>query len=113
MEHTNFLTRPSLRRPFLVAAFEGWNDAGEAASTALGFISAALEAETFARIDAEEFYDFQQTRPTVRLDDDLRRSIEWPAVEFQAVELPRGRHDLVLGRGHGPNRRGRGVGAEG
>jgi proteasome assembly chaperone (PAC2) family protein len=107
MEHTNFLNRPRLRRPFLVAAFEGWNDAGEAASTALGFISAALEAETFARIDAEEFYDFQQTRPTVRLDDDLRRSIEWPAVEFQAVELPSGEHDLILVRGHEPNLRWR------
>jgi proteasome assembly chaperone (PAC2) family protein len=107
MEHTNFLNRPRLRRPFLVAAFEGWNDAGEAASTAVGFISAALEAETFARIDAEEFYDFQQTRPTVRLDDDLRRSIEWPAVEFQAVELPTGEHDLILVRGHEPNLRWR------
>src|SRR6266545_2564802 len=89
MEHTTFLHRPTLRRPFLIAAFEGWNDAGEAASTALGFVGAALDAETFARIDAEEFYDFQQTRPTVRLDDEMRRRIEWPAVELQAVRLHR------------------------
>jgi proteasome assembly chaperone (PAC2) family protein len=107
MEHTTFLNRPTLRRPFLVAAFEGWNDAGEAASTALGFIGAALDAETFARIDAEEFYDFQQTRPTVRLDDQLRRQVEWPAVEFQAVHLPDGEHDLILVQGHEPNLRWR------
>jgi proteasome assembly chaperone (PAC2) family protein len=107
MEHTTFLHRPTLRRPFLIAAFEGWNDAGEAASTALGFVGATLDAETFARIDAEEFYDFQQTRPTVRLDDDLRRRIDWPAVEFQAVRLPTGDHDLVLVRGHEPNLRWR------
>ncbi|HEY2957501.1 MAG TPA: PAC2 family protein [Actinomycetota bacterium] len=107
MEHTTFLHRPTLRRPFLIAAFEGWNDAGEAASTALGFVGASLDAETFARIDAEEFYDFQQTRPTVRLDDDLRRRIDWPAVEFQAVRLPSAEHDLVLVRGHEPNLRWR------
>jgi proteasome assembly chaperone (PAC2) family protein len=107
MEHTTFLNQPTLRRPFLVAAFEGWNDAGEAASTALGFISAALDAETFARVDPEEFYDFQQTRPTVRLDGDQRRSIDWPSVEFQAVHLPSGDHDLVLVRGHEPNLRWR------
>ena len=107
MEHTTFLHRPTLRRPFLIAAFEGWNDAGEAASTALGFVGAALDAETFARIDAEEFYDFQQTRPTVRLDDEMRRRIEWPAVELQAVRLPTGDHDLVLLRGHEPNLRWR------
>jgi proteasome assembly chaperone (PAC2) family protein len=107
MEHTTFLHRPTLRRPFLIAAFEGWNDAGEAASTALGFVGAALDAETFARIDAEEFYDFQQTRPTVRLDDEMRRRVEWPAVELQAVRLPTGDHDLVLLRGHEPNLRWR------
>jgi proteasome assembly chaperone (PAC2) family protein len=107
MEHTTFLHRPTLRRPFLIAAFEGWNDAGEAASTALGFVGAAMDAETFARIDAEEFYDFQQTRPTVRLDDDMRRRIDWPAVEFQAVRLPSADHDLVLVRGHEPNLRWR------
>jgi proteasome assembly chaperone (PAC2) family protein len=107
MDHTTFLHRPALRRPVLVAAFEGWNDAGEAASTALGFVAATLDAETFAQIDPEEFYDFQQTRPTVRLADGDSRVIEWPSVQFQAVRLPDANRDLILVRGNEPNLRWR------
>ncbi|HEV8652055.1 MAG TPA: PAC2 family protein [Actinomycetes bacterium] len=107
MDHTTFLHRPALRRPVLVAAFEGWNDAGEAATTALGFVAAALDAETFARIDPEEFYDFQDTRPTVRLADGTGRVIEWPTVEFQAVRLPGSDRDFILVRGDEPNLRWR------
>jgi len=107
MDHTTFLHRPALRRPVLVAAFEGWNDAGEAATTALGFVAAALDAETFAHIDPEEFYDFQQTRPTVRLADGSRRVIDWPTVEFQSVRLPASDRDVILVRGNEPNLRWR------
>src|SRR6266516_1053182 len=109
MKHTTVTDRPTLRRPFLVAAFEGWNDAGEAATTALGVVADALGATTFAHIDAEEFYDFQDTRPTVHLvDDDAEgtgREIRWPQVQFQAVRLPGGERDLILLRGHEPNLR--------
>src|SRR6266487_5940342 len=107
MEHTTLIHRPTLRRPFLLAAFEGWNDAGVAASTALGFLADALGAETFARIDPEEFYDFQVTRPLVQVDDGAGRRIQWPAAEFQAVRVPGSPHDLVLLRGHEPNMRWR------
>jgi predicted ATP-grasp superfamily ATP-dependent carboligase len=107
MDHTTFLHRPALRRPVLVAAFEGWNDAGEAATTALGFLAAALDAETFAHIDPEEFYDFQQTRPTVRLADGAQRVVDWPTVEFQAVRLPEADRDFILVRGIEPNLRWR------
>jgi len=107
MEHTTLIHRPTLRRPFLLAAFEGWNDAGVAASTALGFLADALGAETFARIDPEEFYDFQVSRPTVQFEDDVGRRIHWPAVEFQAVRLPDSPHDLILLRGYEPNMRWR------
>jgi proteasome assembly chaperone (PAC2) family protein len=107
MDHTTFLHRPALRRPVLVAAFEGWNDAGEAATTALGFVAAALDAETFAHIDPEEFYDFQQTRPTVRLADRSRRVIEWPTVEFQSIRLPDSERDVIVVRGNEPNLRWR------
>ena len=69
MDHTTLIRRPRLRGPVLLAAFDGWNDAGEAATTALDAIGDALAAETFATIDPEEFYDFQATRPTVRLVD--------------------------------------------
>ena len=107
MEHTTLIHRPALNRPFLVAAFEGWNDAGVAASTALGFVADSLGAETFASIDPEEFYDFQVSRPMVQLDDDNARRIQWPSVEFQAVRIPGSPHDLILLRGHEPNMRWR------
>jgi predicted ATP-grasp superfamily ATP-dependent carboligase len=107
MEHTTLIHRPTLRRPFLLAAFEGWNDAGVAASTALRFLADGLGAETFARIDPEEFYDFQVTRPTVQLEDGSGRQIQWPAAEFQAVRLADSPHDLILLRGHEPNMRWR------
>ena len=68
---------PLLRQPTMIAAFEGWNDAGEAATTALEALAGAVDAQHFADLDPEEFFDFQVARPTVRLDGDRRR-IEWP-----------------------------------
>jgi predicted ATP-grasp superfamily ATP-dependent carboligase len=107
MQHTTFTRRPTLRRPILVAALEGWNDAGEAASHALEFLVDELQAQTIAHIDAEEFYDFQQTRPTVRLVGGEHRRIDWPRVEILAAHLPDADRDLVLLRGHEPNLRWR------
>jgi proteasome assembly chaperone (PAC2) family protein len=106
MDHTTLIRRPRLRGPVLLAAFDGWNDAGEAATTALDAIGDALAAETFATIDPEEFYDFQVTRPTVRLVDGYRR-VEWPAIELRAARLPAANHDLIVVRGHEPNLRWR------
>ena len=85
----------------LLAAFDGWNDAGEAATSALDAIGDGLGAETFATMDPEAFYDFQAARPTVRLVDGHRR-IEWPAVELRAARLPAAEHDLIVVRGHEP-----------
>jgi proteasome assembly chaperone (PAC2) family protein len=106
MDHTTLIRRPRLRGPVLLAAFDGWNDAGEAATTALDAIGDALAAETFATIDPEEFFDFQATRPTVRLVDGYRR-VEWPAIELRAARLPAADHDLIVVRGHEPNLRWR------
>ena len=106
MDHTTLIRRPRLRGPVLLAAFDGWNDAGEAATTALDAIGDSLAAETFATIDSEEFYDFQATRPTVRLVDGYRR-VEWPAIELRAARLPAADHDLIVVRGHEPNLRWR------
>jgi proteasome assembly chaperone (PAC2) family protein len=106
MDHTTLIRRPRLRGPVLLAAFDGWNDAGEAATTALDAIGDGLAAETFATIDPEAFYDFQVTRPTVRLVDGRRR-IEWPSVELRAARLPSAEHDLIVVRGHEPNLRWR------
>ena len=85
--------RPTgLRAPAMVCAFEGWNDAGDAASSAVAFLSAALEAERFAHVDTEEFYDFQTNRPRIRLSaegSERRREIEWPSVEIYEAHRPR------------------------
>jgi proteasome assembly chaperone (PAC2) family protein len=91
-----------LRAPALVAAFKGWNDAGDAASSALGFIGEALGAQQFATIDPEEFYDFQNVRPTVRLVDGVHREIQWPEVEVYAARVPAAPRDLVLLAGAEP-----------
>src|SRR5215213_4025022 len=96
-----------LRAPALVCAFKGWNDAGDAASAALSFVGAALEAERFAPIDPEDFYDFQATRPRVKLVDGLSREIEWPEVEVFAARVPRAPRDLILLSGPEPSMRWR------
>jgi hypothetical protein len=63
-----------LRAPALVCAFKGWNDAADAASSAIGFVTGALSAQRFATIDPEDFYDFQSTRPRIRLvEADVRK----------------------------------------
>jgi proteasome assembly chaperone (PAC2) family protein len=90
-----------LHRPVLLAAFEGWNDAGESATTAVRFLSRSLSAIRIASIDAEEFYDFTVARPQVRLDEGMQRTIEWPDPVVDVAVLPNGRH-LVLMTGIEP-----------
>ena len=89
----------------MVCAFQGWNDAGDAASAALQFVGASLGATRFARIDPEEFFDFQATRPKVKLNDAQVREIEWPEVEIFAARVPRAPRDLVLISGAEPSMR--------
>ena len=96
-----------LRAPALVCAFTGWNDAGDAASAALQFLGASLGATRFARIDPEDFYDFQATRPKIKLIDGRTRSVEWPEVEIYEARIPRAPRDLVLLQGAEPSMRWR------
>jgi proteasome assembly chaperone (PAC2) family protein len=95
--------RPQLRRPVLVAGFEGWNDAASAASQAAGWLTQRFGATKMASIDPEEHFDFQSVRPTVELVDGVARSLKWPANEFFAV--PVDVRDLVVLRGVEPNLR--------
>jgi predicted ATP-grasp superfamily ATP-dependent carboligase len=118
--------RPAgLRAPAMVCAFQGWNDAGDAASSAVAFLASALDARRFARIDSEEFYDFQANRPAIRLTEEARsrdgeegdgdgaaaagaaREIEWPTVEIFEATAPRAPRDLVLVQGVEPSMRWR------
>jgi predicted ATP-grasp superfamily ATP-dependent carboligase len=96
-----------LRAPAMVCAFQGWNDAGDAASTAVSFLASALKARRFAYIDSEEFYDFQANRPTISLGEHERREIKWPTVEFFEAGAPRAPRDLVLVQGVEPSMRWR------
>src|SRR3977135_4637908 len=100
--------RPDGRRaPAMVCAFQGWNDAGDAASSAVSFLGSALSARRFARIDSEEFYDFQANRPCVRFADGGKREIVWPMVEVFEAPAPRAPRDLVLVQGVEPSMRWR------
>ena len=96
MSYLRWDHRPQLRRPVLVAAFEGWNDAGEAATTALRWLHAATDARDFASIDPEDFYDFTVARPNVKLDDGMTRRIEWPTPTFSAATIEGGSRDVVF-----------------
>jgi predicted ATP-grasp superfamily ATP-dependent carboligase len=101
-------SRPDgLRAPALVCAFKGWNDAGDAASAALSFVGSSLGATRFATIDPEEFFDFQATRPRVKIVDGGTREITWPAVEVYAARVPRAPRDLILLQGSEPSMRWR------
>jgi predicted ATP-grasp superfamily ATP-dependent carboligase len=96
-----------LRAPAMVCAFQGWNDAGDAASSAVSFLASALDARRFARIDSEEFYDFQANRPCIRLGEHEAREIAWPSVEIFEASAPRAPRDLVLVQGVEPSMRWR------
>ncbi|MEJ7583281.1 MAG: PAC2 family protein [Acidimicrobiales bacterium] len=107
MEHVRWTSRPSLNQPVLVAAFEGWNDAGDASSNAVRWLYERWEAETFAHIDPEEFFDFSSTRPRVRIDEEDRREIVWPGFELSHARLPDADTDVVILLGTEPQLRWR------
>ena len=98
--------QPSLDRPVLVVAFRGWNDGGQGASLAAEHLVSTWEAERFADIDPEGFFDFQATRPRVSLVDGLTRRIDWPDNIFFHASPENGR-DAVLLLGNEPNLRWR------
>lgn len=101
----HFLRRPQLRNPVLLAAFEGWNDAGEAASTALGFLAEALDAVSFAEVDPEEFFDFTEARPEVTIVEGQTRRLVWPATSLSIATIRSGAGDLLFLRGPEPHLR--------
>ena len=99
--------RPQLERPVFVAAFRGWNDGGQAATLCGGYLARQWQAEQFAEIDPEGFYDFQAVRPQVALEDGLTRKLEWPENAFYHAQIPGLERDAVLLLGVEPNLRWR------
>ena len=91
----------------LVCAFRGWNDGGQAATLAATFLRETLGAERFCDLDPEEFYDFQETRPTVRLEDGMIRRIDWPENSVTHAALPGLERDVAILLGIEPQLRWR------
>ncbi|MEM7410806.1 MAG: PAC2 family protein [Myxococcota bacterium] len=101
-----FHVEPQLRDATLIAAFEGWNDAGEAATGAARFLSDAIAAVPLAEIDGEPYLDFTVTRPWVRTDETGRRRVEWPGTHF-SYGATGAACELVIARGAEPHLRWR------
>ena len=102
MPDIRFRSEPTLTRPLVIAGFAGWNDAGEAATSAVRFMRRRWRATPFADIDPELFYDFTQTRPTVKLEKG-ERVLEWPANEFAAHHIEGTGRDIILLSGIEPH----------
>jgi proteasome assembly chaperone (PAC2) family protein len=99
--------RPELERPVLIAAFRGWNDGAQAASLAAGYLAKTWQAQRFAHVDPEEFFDFQATRPHVSLEGGMTRKIDWPETVFYHARPDGLDRDVVLLLGIEPNLRWR------
>lgn len=94
---------PELVDPVLIASFEGWNDAGEAASGAVTHLREVWGAEDFTELDSEEYYDYQVNRPHISTDASGIRSLSWPATRLYIARLPLQPRDVVLLQGIEPN----------
>jgi proteasome assembly chaperone (PAC2) family protein len=105
---TEFENWPELKDPVLVAAFEGWNDAGDAATGAIEHLELTWSATPLAALDPDDYYDFQVNRPTVSLVDGVSRRISWPTTRLSVCRPAGADFDLVLVRGIEPNMRWRG-----
>jgi proteasome assembly chaperone (PAC2) family protein len=105
MSELNVSFMPELRRPVLVAAFRGWNDGGQGATLGAGYLAKQWQAERFAEIDPEDFYDFQATRPQVSLEEGMTRRLDWPENAFFHAEIPGTGRDAVILLGTEPNLR--------
>lgn len=108
-EHSavRFHESPEPREPIALLAYGGWNDGGEAATTAAAHLLETFSARKLATLDMEEFVDFTVVRPQVRLDDDGAREIRWPDHEFFSIRSESRPFDLIVGLGVEPHLRWR------
>jgi proteasome assembly chaperone (PAC2) family protein len=102
----------TLTSPALIAAFEGWNDAGEAASSAVSQLSSGWDAKVIGEIDPEDYYDFQVTRPVIEVADGKSTELVWPTTRLTLARPPDLGRDLILVHGIEPNMRWQGFTAE-
>jgi len=100
MDALKMRSRPEgLRRPILIMAFGGWNDAAESATTAVRYLGTSFHAEKFAEIDPEEFYHFGLSRPYVRFKpgSETERELTWPTTEFSLARATNLARDVIVG----------------
>lgn len=104
-----FISEPvfALRNPVMIAAFEGWNDAGESATGAITHLLTVWSHQELASLDPEDYYDFQVNRPTIRVDEKIVREIIWPNTIVYAVSTPHLSHDFLVVKGIEPSMRWR------
>lgn len=98
-----YLSQPKLTDPLFVAAFEGWNDGGAAATNAVRRMIDLFGAEKFASLDPEEFYVFTENRPLVKLVEGRQRRLQWQTNDFYHAALPGTNRDIILFHGTEPN----------
>ena len=96
---------PALRAPVMIAAFSGWNDAGEAATGAVNHLLSMWDNTVIANVDPEEFYDYQVNRPQVSIDGSKIRHLTWPGTEITGVNSAELSFDLVIVKGIEPSMR--------
>ena len=89
----------------MIAGFEGWNDAGESASGAINHLLTVWTHQEIARMDSEDYYDFQVNRPLIRVDERVVREIIWPNTIAYAVSTPQLAHDFLVVKGIEPSMR--------
>lgn len=104
---TDVTSLPKLERPILIAAFEGWNDAGDSATGAVEHLELIWDATLLTEMDSDDFYDFQVNRPTIKQLDGVTRALEWPSTTLSVCRPPKADRDVVLLRGFEPNFRWR------
>lgn len=102
----------NLEDSILIVGFEGWNDAGDAASTAIEHLQLTWDATAWTEIDPDPYYDFQVSRPSVRLVDGVTREVTWPTTRLSVCRPPGSSKDVVLVHGIEPNMRWRSFCAE-
>ena len=104
-----FISEPAfaLRNPVMIAAFEGWNDAGESATGAITHLLTVWSHQELASLDPEDYYDFQVNRPTIKVDEKIVREIIWPNTIVYAVSTPHLSHDFLVVKGIEPSMRWR------
>jgi predicted ATP-grasp superfamily ATP-dependent carboligase len=110
MEYVDMAEVPDLENALLIGAFAGWNDAASAATWAIKFLINQWEATPFAEIEPENFFDFSETRPRIRITNGAIRRLSWPANRFYVHKANRSdpnsqERDIVLFLGEEPQQR--------